>query len=92
MRIKLSSCLGLIGLVERLWSVLSDPRTTPSLRRARIMVTMRVFALLAIALVFAGAVQALEKDQVLVLVGNNAIQHTHSKYFSILQGMSNTVY
>lgn len=51
------------------------------------MAAMRVFVLLAIAMVFAGAVQALEKDQVLVLVGNNAIQHTHSKYFSILQGM-----
>lgn len=56
------------------------------------MVAMRVFALVAIALVFAGAVQALEKDQVLVLVGNNAIQHTHSKYFSILQGTSLSVY
>jgi hypothetical protein len=45
-----------------------------------------IFAVVMLALALS-AVQAIEKDQVLVLVGNTAVQHTHSKYFAMLQGM-----
>jgi oligosaccharyltransferase complex subunit beta len=46
---------------------------------------MRVWALLVLATIVLSAAQALEKDHILVLTGNGAIQHSHSKYFSILQ-------
>lgn len=53
---------------------------------------MRALALLVVLGLVLGAVQALEKDRVLVLVGNSAIQHTHSKYFAILQGTPQPLY
>lgn len=47
---------------------------------------MRVWALLALLAIAVSAVQAVEKDQILVLVGSTGIQQSHSKYFSALQG------
>lgn len=47
------------------------------------MKALVIVAVLALSLALA---QALEKPQVLVLVGNSVIQQTHSKYFAMLQG------